>query len=241
VDAGVLVVLGLLSLALFVAGGVDVVRSRRARRAPTPVAVAPSGPRHLVLVRHGETEWSAAGRHTGRTDVPLTEEGRAQAVRTRALLDGWRFDAVLVSPLSRARETLTLLGREEPVTVVDDLQEWDYGDDEGRTTASIRESRPGWTVWDDGPAGGESLLEVAGRAARVLAMAARHEGDVLVVAHGHLLRVLAARWLELDPLDGRAFGLDPATVSVLGHEREQRVLRSWNVSGSTAGRSPTAG
>jgi broad specificity phosphatase PhoE len=241
VDAGVLVVLGVLSLALFVAGGVDVVRSRRARRAPAVAVVAPSGPRHLVLVRHGATEWSAAGRHTGRTDIPLDEEGRAQAVRTRELLAGWRFDAVLVSPLARAQETLSLLDRDEPVTVVDDLQEWDYGDDEGRTTAEIRERRPGWTVWDDGPEGGETLLEVAGRAARVLGLAARHEGDVLVVAHGHLLRVLAARWLDLHPVNGRVLGLDPATVSVLGHEREQRVLRSWNVSGSTAGRAPTAG
>jgi broad specificity phosphatase PhoE len=234
VDTGtvvVFVVLGLLVLALVVAAVADVLRSRRERDAPAPI-VAPVGPRHLVLVRHGETEWSRTGRHTGSTDVPLTEDGRAQAVRTKALLAGWTFDAVLVSPLSRARETLALLERAEQVTVTDDLREWGYGDDEGRTTAEIRVERPGWTVWRDGPANGEHLHEVAGRVARVLRLAASHEGDVLVVAHGHLLRVLAARWLELDPVDGRAFALDPATVSVLGHEREQRVVLRWNVSGS---------
>jgi probable phosphoglycerate mutase len=230
VDAGPFVVIGLLVLALVVAAVRDVVRGRRERRLPPPVSTQ-VGPRRLVLVRHGETEWSRAGKHTGRTDVPLTDEGRAQAVRTRALLEGWVFDAVLVSPLGRARETLELLERTEPVTVIDDLREWDYGDDEGRTTAEIREARPGWTVWHEGPAGGESLLDVAGRVARVLLLAGRQEGDVLVVAHGHVLRVLAARWLELHPDAGRLLDLDPATVSVLGHEREQPVLSSWNVSG----------
>ncbi|MCU1484322.1 MAG: Phosphoglycerate mutase [Actinomycetia bacterium] len=229
-DAGPFVVIGLLVVALVVAAVRDVARGRRERRAPQPVSTR-VGPRRLVLVRHGETEWSRLGKHTGRTDVPLTEEGRAQAVRTRALLEGWKFDAVLVSPLGRAQETLELLDRTEPVTVTDDLREWDYGDDEGRTTAEIREVRPGWTVWRDGPAGGESLLDVAGRVARLLLLAGRHEGDVLVVAHGHVLRVLAARWLELHPDAGRLLALDPATISVLGHEREQPVLSRWNVSG----------
>ena len=233
-DAGPFVVIGLLVVALVVAAGRDVVRSRRDRHAPPPVG-RPAGPRRLVLVRHGETVWSRTGRHTGHTDVALTDEGRAQAVRARALLEGWTFDAVLVSPLGRARETLELLDRDEPVTVTDDLREWDYGDDEGRTTPEIRETRPGWTVWGDGPAGGESILDVAGRAGRVLRLAARHEGDVLVVAHGHVLRVLAAGWLELHPDAGRLLALDPATVSVLGHEREQPVVTAWNVSGWRTG------
>jgi probable phosphoglycerate mutase len=235
VDEAPFVVVGLLIVALVVAAVRDVVRSRRERGAPQVVRLPPLGPSRLVLVRHGETEWSRLGRHTGRTDVALTDEGRAQAERTRALLDGWTFDAVLVSPLARARETLELLGRTEPVTVLDDLREWDYGEDEGRTTAEIRETRPGWTVWREGPVGGESLLEVAGRTARVLLAAGRYEGDVLVVAHGHLLRVLAARWLELPPDAGRLLALDPGTVSVLGHEREQRVLSAWNVSDRRTG------
>ena len=234
-DAGPFVVIGLLVVALVVAAARDVVRGRRERKDPTPVTT-PVGPRTLVLVRHGETEWSRTGRHTGRTDVVLTDEGRAQAVRTRELLEGWTFDAVLVSPLARAQETLALLDRREPVTVTDDLREWDYGDDEGRTTAEIRERRPGWTVWRDGPEGGESILDVAGRVARVLLLAGRHDGDVLVVAHGHVLRILAARWLELHPDAGRLLALDPATVSVLGHEREQPVLSAWYVSDWRTGR-----
>jgi probable phosphoglycerate mutase len=220
-------------VALFVAAGRDVVRSRRDE--PVVVPPAPAAPRRIVLVRHGETAWSREGRHTGRTDVPLTDHGRAQARELAGLLEGWTFDAVLVSPLGRARDTLAALGRPEPATVLDDLREWDYGDDEGRTTAEIREARPGWTVWGAGPEGGETALDVAGRVARVLHQAGRHEGDVLVVAHGHVLRVLVARWLGLPPTDGALFALDPATVSVLGREREQPVIERWNVSGWRTG------
>jgi broad specificity phosphatase PhoE len=179
-----------------------------------------------VLVRHGETEWSASGRHTSRTDVALTDAGRAQATALADGLRGRHFDAVYVSPRARARDTLALLRREEPVTVTDDLAEWDYGDDEGRTTTAIREGRPGWTVFADGPAGGETIDQVATRARRVLA---RLDGDVLLVAHGHVLRILTACWLGLDPRAGALFALDPATLSVLGFEREQPVIRTWNV------------
>jgi probable phosphoglycerate mutase len=233
VDAAVVALLGLMVLALAVAGGGDVVRGVRARGKPAPTLVAsqPTRPRRLVLVRHGETEWSSSGRHTGRTDVPLLDEGREQGRAVRALLEGWHFDAILVSPLGRARETLELLGRDEPVKVVDELREWDYGDDEGRTTNEIRADRPGWTVFADGPQGGETIEEVAARAGRVLRVAAEHEGDVLIVAHGHVLRVLATCWTGLDPRAGAVLHLDPATVSVLDHIREQAVIRRWNVNG----------
>ncbi|MCU1380454.1 MAG: phosphoglycerate mutase family protein [Acidimicrobiales bacterium] len=232
-DAAVVVLLGLMVLALAVAAGGDVVRGVRTRGTPAPSLVAPppSRPRRLVLVRHGETEWSLTGQHTGRTDVPLLDEGREQGRAVRALLEGWHFDAILVSPLGRARETLELLGRDEPVTVVEDLREWDYGDDEGRTTKEIRADRPGWTVFADGPQGGETIEQVAARARRVLRVAAEHEGDVLVVGHGHMLRVLATCWTGLDPRAGAVLHLDAATVSVLDHIREQAVIRRWNVSG----------
>jgi probable phosphoglycerate mutase len=193
--------------------------------------VTATRPRRLVLVRHGETEWSRTGRHTGRTDVPLADDGREQARTVRPLLEGWRFDAILVSPLVRATETLELLERDEPVTVVDDLQEWDYGEDEGRTSIEIHVDRPGWTVWGAGPQGGETIAEVAARARRVLRAAAEHEGDVLVVSHGHLLRVLATCWAGLDPRDGEVLHLDPATMSVLDHVNGVAVIRRWNVSG----------
>ncbi|MDX6659951.1 MAG: hypothetical protein QOJ55_773 [Solirubrobacteraceae bacterium] len=228
-DVLVLVVLGLGCLALLGAGVLDAVRTFRARGAPPPAPVG-AGPRRLVLVRHGETEWSRAGRHTGHTDVPLTDAGRDAARGLAPALAGCTFDAVLVSPFVRARETLALIGHGGDATVVDDLREWDYGDDEGRTTAEIRVERPGWDVWEGGPAGGETIDEVSARAARVLRRVATVDGDVLVVAHGHVLRILAARWLGLDPQAGRLLALDPATMSVLDHEREQRVLRSWNVS-----------
>jgi probable phosphoglycerate mutase len=218
----------LLSGAIIGAAALDAWRSARgrvARRADAVVDVRVE-PRHLVLVRHGRTEWSLLGKHTSRTDPPLTDRGREEAAAMTAQLDDWRFDRILVSPSRRARETLELLDRVEPVTVLDDLREWDYGDDEGRTTAEIRVDRPGWTIWD-GPRHGESLAQVAARARRVLDQA---DGDVLVVGHGHQLRVLAACWLGLDPAAGRLLALDPATISILGHEHEQRILTAWNVS-----------
>lgn len=182
------------------------------------------------MVRHGPTEWSRTGRHTGRTDVPLDDEGRALAARLAPVLRAWAPQAVLTSPLARARETCRLAGFLDAARVVDGLREWDYGADEGRTTAEIREDRPGWTVWGDGPADGEALDEVAARADGALALIASLGVDrVAVFSHGHLLRVLAARWLGLPPRTGAHFALDAGTVCLLGHERETPVLRRWNV------------
>jgi broad specificity phosphatase PhoE len=183
-------------------------------------------PPEVVLLRHGETEWSASGRHTGRTDVPLTERGRQQARALGTAVAGRHFAEVLTSPLQRASETCRLAGLDG--TVVEDVREWDYGDHEGRTTPEIREEVPGWTVWRGPVPGGERPEDVAARADRVVARLLAAGGDVAVVSHGHFLRVLAARWLELPPVEGRRFALDTATVSVLGTEREARVVRLWN-------------
>jgi probable phosphoglycerate mutase len=182
----------------------------------------------IVLVRHGETEWSRDGRHTGNTDIPLTEEGRAKAKLVGAALAGRRFSLVLTSPLERARETCRQASLEAPVEVLDDLREWDYGEYEGRTTAEIRSERPGWSLWTDGAPGGETAGEVGRRADRVLTKLDGVEGDAAVFAHGHVLRVLAARWLGLPAQDGRLFALGTAAISVLGYERETRVLVRWN-------------
>jgi broad specificity phosphatase PhoE len=181
----------------------------------------------IVLVRHGETEWSRDGKHTGNTDVPLTERGREQAAALGAALEGRSFGRVLTSPLSRAADTASLagFGAAEPR---DELREWDYGAYEGRKTAEIREERPGWTLWADGVPDGETAAEVAARVDAVLAELRTVEGAALVFAHGHLLRVLAVRWIGLEPGAGRLLALDPATVSVLGYERETPVIRVWN-------------
>jgi probable phosphoglycerate mutase len=186
---------------------------------------------NLVLARHGETEWSLSGQHTGRTDIPLTENGRAQARRIGAVLAGRSFALVLTSPLSRARETCALAGYGAEAVEREELAEWDYGDYEGRTTAEIREQSPGWTLWDDGVPGGEKAAEVGARVDRLLADLALVDGDVLVFAHGHLLPVTAARWVGLPPEQGRIFELDTATVSCLGHHREQPVVSRWNDAG----------
>jgi broad specificity phosphatase PhoE len=182
----------------------------------------------IVLVRHGETEWSRTGRHTGRTDEPLTSLGRRQAEALAGALAGRQFELVLTSPLERAGETARLAGFGDRAQPRDDLAEWDYGDYEGRRTAEIREEHPGWTLFGDGVPDGETVEQVGERADRILAEAASTDGDVVLFAHGHVLRVLAARWLGLDPSAGRLFALDPATLSTLGREREQPVLRVWN-------------
>ena len=181
----------------------------------------------VVLVRHGETEWSRSGKHTGWTDVPLTDEGREQAEVVGQALHGRQFVLVLSSPLQRAAETARLAGFETQPR--DGLREWDYGDYEGRRTVDIREERPGWFLWRDGVPHGETADEVSARADGVLDEIRTADGDVLVFAHGHLLRILAARWLGLAATDGRLFALDPATLSALGYEREQPVIRSWNL------------
>lgn len=180
------------------------------------------------LMRHGETEWSAAGRHTGSTDVPLTAAGRAAARRLGAYVSSESFEAVVTSPLGRARETCEIAGLAGHVVVDEDLREWDYGDYEGLTTAEIREARPGWTVWRDGCPGGEAADDVGARVDRVIARLRERGGPLAVFGHGHCLRVLAARWVGLPAQDGAVVALDTATVSRLGWEREQPVIRMWN-------------
>jgi probable phosphoglycerate mutase len=180
------------------------------------------------LVRHGETEWARLGRHTGRTDVPLTELGRSQAVAAGRKVAGQDFVAVVSSPLARALDTARIAGFADRVEILDDLREWDYGEEEGRTTLEIRRDRPGWSIWGDGPRNGETIDEVAARADRVIARVRQETGNVLLFAHGHVLRVLAARWIDQPPIDGRHFALSTATVSVLGWERETAVIQRWN-------------
>jgi probable phosphoglycerate mutase len=180
------------------------------------------------LVRHAETEWARLGRHTGRTDIPLTDVGRDQARAIGRRLASHAFTLVLTSPLSRAAETTAIAGFGAVAQAEPDLREWDYGDFEGMLTADIRQTLPDWTIWRGPWPGGESIDEVAARADRVLARVAATDGDVLLVAHGHLLRVLAARWLGLPPTSGGLFSLGTATLSVLGHDRDAQVIETWN-------------
>jgi broad specificity phosphatase PhoE len=185
----------------------------------------------LWLVRHGETEWSASGRHTSRTDLDLTEAGVEAARSVADKLRGTSFARVLSSPLLRARRTAELAGAGLPA-LVEDLREWDYGADEGLTTAQIRESRPGWTVWRDGPQGGETCTEVGARADRVVELVRAVEGPVLAFSHGHFSRVLGARWLGLEVTDGAHLTLSTASVSVLGWERDTPAVLHWNHTGT---------
>lgn len=182
----------------------------------------------VVLVRHGETEWSRDARHTGRTDVPLTDEGRAQAERLLEPLGNWGFTRVLTSPLGRALDTCRLAGLGERAELSDPLLEWDYGEYEGETSAQIREIRPEWNLWHDGCPRGETVADVRARVDRLVSELKASEGDVALFAHGHVLRVLAARWVELAPEAGARFWLATATISVLGFERETAVFRRWN-------------
>jgi broad specificity phosphatase PhoE len=185
------------------------------------------GPR-VFLVRHGATEWSVTGQHTGRIDLPLTEDGRRQAKRLGERLAREHFALVLVSPLSRALETARLAGFGDVARIEPDLQEWDYGDYEGRTAVEIREERPGWTPWNGGFPGGEALEDLAVRAGRVLDRVLAVEGDVALFAHGHILRAFTIRWLEQPPAEAGRYHLSTATLSVLGWERETRVIDRWN-------------
>jgi probable phosphoglycerate mutase len=198
-----------------------------ARNEPEGRATQPAQ-HQVVLVRHGETAWTVSGQHTGRSDIPLTEEGRRQGLRLAPLLARFRFARVLTSPLSRAWDTCRLAGLGARAEPCEDLLEWDYGDYEGCRTADIRTRSPGWTLWDEGVPRGESLDEVGRRADRVIAAVREAEGDVALFSHGHLLRVLAARWVALAPADGRRFALAPGTVSRLGWEREIPVFLTWN-------------
>lgn len=190
---------------------------------------AASSQNEVVLVRHGETEWSRTGRHTGRTDIPLTERGREQVTGVGEVVKGRRFKLVLTSPLARAAETARLAGFGDVAEARPELMEWDYGEYEGRTTIDIRKERPGWSLWRDGVPAGETGAEVGARVDKAIAELRAVGGDGLVFAHGHVLRVLAARWLGLAPTEGRLFALDPATISVLGYERETPVIRIWNL------------
>jgi broad specificity phosphatase PhoE len=184
----------------------------------------------IWLVRHGETAWSRTGQHTSRTDVPLADTGREQAAALAPVLAHHRFRLVLTSPRRRANETAALAGLGATAEPCEDLVEWDYGSYEGRTTADIRIEAPGWTLWRDGAPGGETAAAVGERVDRVLARAhaSSGEGDVVLVSHGHLLRVLAARWLGLPVSEGRLFALDAGSLGRLGWEREQPVLTTWN-------------
>ncbi|WP_460832877.1 histidine phosphatase family protein [Nocardioides hungaricus] len=187
-----------------------------------------SGPGdELWLVRHGATEWSEAGRHTSTTDLPLLPSGEEVARSLVPRLADVAFARVLTSPRLRARRTAVLAGFAS-AEVDDDLVEWDYGDYEGRTTASIRETDPGWSVWTHPTPGGESAASVAARMDRVVARARSVDGSTLVFGHAHALRALAARWLGLDVAEGRHLRLDTATVSRLGWEREAPVVLRWN-------------
>jgi broad specificity phosphatase PhoE len=182
----------------------------------------------LVLVRHGETEWSKNGRHTSRTDLPLLESGVERARKLRPTLAEFSFARVLCSPLQRARQTAELAGFGERLEITPDLTEWDYGDYEGLTSDAIWKDRPDWKLWTDGAPGGESPEAVAARADAVIAEAVQADGDVLIFAHGHILRVVVARWIGEPASAGALFKLDPARISILGHEHHFRVLDRWN-------------
>jgi broad specificity phosphatase PhoE len=191
------------------------------------------------MLRHGQTAWSMSGQHTGRTDIGLTPEGRAAARALTPHLRGHRFGLIACSPLRRAQDTAALAGL-NPQVITDDLLEWDYGSFEGRTTAQIREdlADPGWVIWDahvaSGDTPGEQSEDVAKRCARVIELCGPYldQGqDVALVAHGHVLRILTATWLGLPARDGRLFALETGTVSMLGFERDQRVIRLWNAPG----------
>ena len=198
----------------------------------------------IVLARHGETEWSRDLKHTSHTDLPMTEHGREEAESLRPAFAGRTFESVLSSPMQRALDTCRAAGLGDQVETTEDLLEWDYGEYEGITTAEIRQERPDWYLWRDGCPGGETAADVGRRVDRVIAelgaqtaagrflhsQAGRfaHGGDAAIFAHGHLLRVLTARWLGLGPESGALFKLDTGTISTLGYERDTRVVTGWN-------------
>ena len=190
-----------------------------------------SGGVELWLVRHGETEWSLSGAHTSRTDIPLTEKGRQRAEKLRDFFKGKTFDAVLESPMQRAKETCAIAGFGDVAKVDDGLREWDYGIYEGKTTKEIQAEIPGWSVWKDEIVGGETVEHVGMRADGVIARAlaaAPVGGRVALFAHAHILRILAVRWAGLDAKDGAVLALGTGSVSVLSWERETRVIERWN-------------
>jgi broad specificity phosphatase PhoE len=183
----------------------------------------------LWLIRHGETAWSLSGAHTGTTDLLLTPEGEAKARALGAKLAGHSFALVLTSPMQRARRTCELAGFGAQAQVEPNLSEWNYGSYEGLTSADIQRTRPGWTIFNDGVPDGETIDQVASRAQAVITRALAANGDVALFAHGHILRILATRWLGLAPADARLFALNTASISTLGHEHETRVITRWNL------------
>jgi broad specificity phosphatase PhoE len=188
----------------------------------------------IWLIRHGETEWSLSGQHTGRTDIPLTEHGRAQAALLRPVLAAQSFDLVLCSPMVRARETCKATGLGDAAQEESDLREWDYGVYEGRTTKDIRAEDPDWSIWSSPVPQGESLGEIQARAERVIGRLLASGGRIALFSHAHFLRVLAGCWMTDSAALGAHLSLDTASVSVLGFDRETRALRQWNVRHSPA-------
>lgn len=182
----------------------------------------------VLLIRHGETDWSLTGRHTGNTDLPLTARGELEALTLAPLLAGWQFDLVLVSPLKRAQSTCDLAGLAGDRSIEPDLREWDYGAYEGLTSDEIHRDVPDWLVFRDGCPHGESPEQVGVRADRVIGRIQKNGGRVAVFAHGHILRVMAARWIGLAPFHGCHFLLDTATLSVLSSYHDQPALNCWN-------------
>jgi probable phosphoglycerate mutase len=182
----------------------------------------------IYIARHGATEWSKSGQHTSSTDLPLLPEGEEQARALRPKLEGIEFALVLCSPLTRARETCELAGFGDVAEVTDDLVEWDYGEYEGLTTPHIREANPSWSLWRDGCPGGEFPPQIGRRVDRVLTRFAAVEGNGLVFAHGHVLRVFAARWLEMEVTAGARFKLEAGSLGILGHERDTTVIERWS-------------
>ena len=182
----------------------------------------------VYLLRHGETEWSLNGRHTGVTDIPLTENGRRIARLLQPILQKEKFALVLSSPLQRARETCELSGLGTVACIDRDLMEWNYGEYESLTTDQIRQAKPNWSIFRDGCPGGESPLQIGARADRIVAKVRAAGGDVALFAHGHILRVLAARWINLSASHGEHFLLDTATLNVLGYYRESPAFKIWN-------------
>ena len=188
----------------------------------------PADEQRIYVVRHGETEWTLSGQHTGVTDIPLTENGRKTAKLWQQVLAKESFALVLTSPLLRARETCELSGLGDKAEIDRDLVEWNYGEYEGLTPLQIHEKAPNWMIFADGAPGGETPAQVGVRVDRVIAKVRAAEGNVAVFAHGHFLRVLAARWLSLSPTDGRHFLLDPGTLSILSYYRDVPAIWRWN-------------
>ncbi len=191
----------------------------------------PGPPRYLVLLRHGETEWTISGRHTGRSDIPLTDAGRDEARAAGERIAGMRFDRVITSPMERAVETSRLAGFGDGATTDDALLEWDYGDYEGVTTAEIQKTVPDWSLFVQGCPGGESAADVGARVDPLVDAARSGQGNWLFAAHGHVLRVVGARWVGLPPEDGVLLNLGTAAVCVLGFEHDRPVITHWNETG----------